>query len=58
MAEPRSHAYEAISPVLTIKDLAVAFRRRRGVETVISGVSLQVWPGEIVGVIGETGSGK
>ncbi|WEX08878.1 ABC transporter ATP-binding protein [Chelativorans sp. AA-79] len=42
------------TPVLHLKDLSVAFRGVR----VVKGVTLTVPPGEAVGIIGETGSGK
>ncbi|MFE9252542.1 ABC transporter ATP-binding protein [Streptomyces sp. NPDC007088] len=51
-------------PLLDISDLSVSFGhratalRRAGHTRVLSGVRLAVRPGEIVGVIGETGSGK
>jgi ABC-type dipeptide/oligopeptide/nickel transport system ATPase component len=41
-----------------IRGLSVAFTRRRVESRVVKDVSLDVWPGEIVGVIGESGSGK
>lgn len=50
-ADPRT------GPVLEIEDLTVTFGGRRGVP-VLRGASLAVAPGRIVGVIGETGSGK
>jgi ABC-type glutathione transport system ATPase component len=42
------------SPLLEIRGLRVRF----GAQEVLRGVDLDVAPGEIVGVIGETGSGK
>ncbi len=42
------------TPVLHLKDLTVAFRGVR----VVKGVTVTVPPGEAVGIIGETGSGK
>ena len=54
----RRHARPGQQPVLAIDDLRVRFRRRRGVVTAVDGVTLEVHPGEIVGVIGESGSGK
>jgi oligopeptide/dipeptide ABC transporter ATP-binding protein len=43
---------------LAIDSLRVEIATRRGLARVIDDVSLEVWPGEIVGVIGESGSGK
>ena len=48
----------APAPTLTIEDLTVEFRSRRGVARVVDRVSLTVGKGEIVGLIGESGSGK
>jgi oligopeptide/dipeptide ABC transporter ATP-binding protein len=44
------------APLLDVEGLGVSYGRRSG--RVLSGVSLTVRPGEIVGVVGETGSGK
>lgn len=43
-----------MSPLLTVRDLA---KKRRG-RAVLTGASLDVGPGEVVGVVGENGSGK
>lgn len=45
-------------PVLEIEGLTIEFAGRRDVARVVDGVTLEVWPGEIVGLIGESGSGK
>jgi oligopeptide/dipeptide ABC transporter ATP-binding protein len=42
--------------LLDVEGLGVSYGRRSG--RILSGVSLSVGPGEIVGVVGETGSGK
>ncbi|MBF4996977.1 ABC transporter ATP-binding protein [Nocardia sp. BSTN01] len=51
------------APLLRITDLSVTYavpRRAVGLGTgaALQGASLEVYPGEIVGIIGETGSGK
>jgi peptide/nickel transport system ATP-binding protein len=45
-------------PVLQIEDLAVEFPTRRGILTAVDGVSLSIDPGEVLGVVGESGAGK
>ena len=58
MSEPRPHASDRERPALAISGLTVDFQRRGGDLRAVDHVSLDVWPGEIVGVIGESGSGK
>jgi len=58
MDQERKHALSDGSPTLSVRDLSVEFSRRDGPVRVVDGVALDVWPGEIVGVIGESGSGK
>lgn len=44
--------------LLEVEDLAVAARSRQGDLEIVHGVGLQLGPGETVGLVGETGSGK
>jgi len=44
--------------LLDIKDLRVEFPTRRGVFTAVEDMTLTVAPGEIVGIVGESGAGK
>ncbi len=54
----RRHAREGGVPTLSVSDLSIEFARPTGLARVVDRVSIEVWPGEIVGVIGESGSGK
>ncbi|MCG8493234.1 MAG: ABC transporter ATP-binding protein, partial [Sneathiellales bacterium] len=44
--------------LLDIKDLKIEFPSRRGTVEAVKGVSLNVRPGEVLGVVGESGAGK
>jgi oligopeptide/dipeptide ABC transporter ATP-binding protein len=45
-------------PLLDVADIDVVLGRGWRANLVLSGVNLKVWPGEILGLVGETGSGK
>ena len=47
-----------MSPLLEVGDLAIKYHTRDGILTAIRDVSFEVNPGEIVGVVGESGCGK
>jgi peptide/nickel transport system ATP-binding protein len=46
------------SAILQVTDLTVTYSMERGTVTAVDGVSLDVDPGEFVGIVGESGCGK
>ena len=45
-------------PVLSVRNLKVEFPTRRGTLTALDDVSFDIMPGEVLGMVGESGAGK
>lgn len=46
------------TPLLSVRDLTVQFRTAKGPITAVDGIGLTLGRGEVLGIIGESGSGK
>ena len=47
-----------IEPLLEIKNLSVALKKRDNISVAVDDLSLNLYPGEILGLVGESGAGK
>jgi peptide/nickel transport system ATP-binding protein len=48
----------AHEPLLAVRDLVTEFRTEKGPLRAVSGVSLTIFPGQTLGIVGESGCGK
>ncbi|GGR75549.1 ABC transporter [Streptomyces aureoverticillatus] len=46
------------SPVLSVRNLAIGFDERHAGVDIVDGISFEVRPGEVLGLVGESGCGK
>ena len=46
------------TPVLKLENLAITYSTRRGAEKAVKDVSFDIWPGDVLGLVGESGCGK
>lgn len=60
MTEPRNTNGDAVAPtpVMEVRNLSVVARTAAGERSILSGIDLSVAPRSVLGIIGESGSGK
>lgn len=55
---PRDAATDVRTPILSVRDLRAAYRGPEGMIPAVRGVSLDLYPGEVLALVGESAAGK
>src|SRR4051794_36500538 len=55
---PIPTATDNAAPLLRVRDLHVSFKMDEGTVRAVDGLSFDVFPGQVVGIVGESGCGK
>ncbi|MEA2777099.1 MAG: peptide/nickel transport system ATP-binding protein, partial [Acetobacteraceae bacterium] len=55
---PPIHTVTDPAPLLRVRDLRVSFRLDEGIVRAVDGLGFDVFPGQVIGIVGESGCGK